>query len=161
MTYFLASGNDFPTNDIEFFYLYIDIKNLLKNPNIVFFVFIIKMWKEKSSMLVKVLEMQLVLENNKEVKMSKSVSELISKLDNADVKTKNDIENVLVDLGANAVPELVNQLQLVRGSIRGVVAMTLIRIGEPSVAILKEAASANKDFEWVASYLIEEIKCAA
>ena len=105
--------------------------------------------------------MQAVLENNKEVKMSKSVSELISKLDNADVKTKNDIENVLVDLGANAVPELVNQLQLVRGSIRGVVAMTLIRIGEPSVAILKEAASANKDFEWVASYLIEEIKCAA
>ena len=105
--------------------------------------------------------MQLVLENNKEVKMSKSVSELISKLDNADVKTKNDIENVLVDLGANAVPELVNQLQLVRGSIRGVVAMTLIRIGEPSVAILKAAASANKDFEWVASYPIEEIKCAA
>jgi len=103
--------------------------------------------------------MQAVLEKeNKEVTMSKSVSELISKLDSADVKTKNDIENVLVDIGENAVPELVNQLQVVTGKIRGVVAMTLIRIGEPSVDCLKKAASSNKDFEWVASYLIEEIK---
>lgn len=106
--------------------------------------------------------MQKVLEKEyKEYSMSKSVSELISKLDTADVKTKNDIENVLVDIGANAVPELVNQLQIVKGSIRGVVAMTLIRIGEASVACLKKAASENKDFEWVASYLIEEINCAA
>lgn len=105
--------------------------------------------------------MQMILNSeNKEVKMSKSVSELISKLDNADVKTKNDIENVLVGIGAQAVPELVNQLQLVKGSTRGVVAMTLIRIGEPSVDFLKKAASVNKDFEWVASYLIEEIKGA-
>ena len=103
--------------------------------------------------------MQAVLEReDKEIKMSKSVSELISKLDNADVKTKNDIENVLVGIGEHAVPELVHQLQIVKGSIRGVVAMTLIRIGEPSVSFLKKAASANKDFEWVASYLIEEIK---
>ena len=97
---------------------------------------------------------------NKGRDMSKSVSELISKLDNADVKTKNDIENVLVGIGEHAVPELVNQLQVVKGSIRGVVAMTLIRIGEPSVSFLKKAASDNKDFEWVASYLIDEIKCS-
>ncbi len=108
--------------------------------------------------------MQAVLEKeNKEVVMSKSVVELISKLDTADVKTKNDIENVLVDIGENAVPELVNQLQVVTGKIRGVVAMTLIRIGEPSVDFLRKAALTNKEFEWVASYLIEEIKgsCAA
>ncbi len=103
--------------------------------------------------------MQAILEKeNKGVKMAKSVSELISKLDSADVKTKNDIENVLVDIGETAVEELVNQLQIVTGKIRGVVAMTLIRIGEPSVACLRKAASSNKDFEWVASYLIEEIK---
>ena len=102
--------------------------------------------------------MQAILDNNKELKMSKSVSELISKLDNADAKTKNDIENVLVGIGSHAVPELVNQLQIVKGSTRGVVAMTLIRIGEASVDFLKKAANNNKDFEWVASYLIEEIK---
>lgn len=105
--------------------------------------------------------MQAVLEReNKEISMAKSVSELISKLNNADVKTKNDIENVLVDIGENAVPELVNQLQIVTGTIRGVVAMTLIRIGEPSVDCLKKAAMENKDFEWVASYLIDEINCS-
>lgn len=103
--------------------------------------------------------MQAVLiKEEKDVNMSKSVSELISKLDSADVKTKNDIENVLVEIGENAVPELVNQLQIVRGSIRGVVAMTLIRIGSASVECLKKAASDNKDFEWVASYIIDEIK---
>lgn len=103
--------------------------------------------------------MQAVLEKeDKEMKMSKSVSELISKLDSADVRTKNDIENVLVDIGSNAVPELVHQLQVVTGKIRGVVAMTLIRIGEPSVDFLKKAANVNEDFEWVANYIIEEIK---
>ncbi len=105
--------------------------------------------------------MQAVLEKeNKEIKMSKSVSELISKLDNADVKTKNDIENVLVEYGQNAVPELVGQLQVLKGSIRGIVAMTLIRIGEPSVDFLKKAAVNNQDFEWVADYIIKEIKAA-
>ncbi len=105
--------------------------------------------------------MQAILEKeNKDVTMAQSVIELISKLDNADVKTKNSIENVLVDIGKNAVPELVHQLQVVRGSIRGVVAMTLIRIGDDSVDCLKKAALENKDFEWVASYLINEIKCS-
>ena len=104
--------------------------------------------------------MQAVLErNNKEELMTISVTELISKLDEADVKAKNDIENVLVNIGEKAVPELVNQLQAVTGKIRGVVAMTLIRIGEPSVSFLRNAASGNKDFEWVANYLINEIVC--
>ena len=85
-----------------------------------------------------------------------SVKEILSMLNESD---KNEIENMLVGIGTPAVPELVEQLQVVRGLKRGVVAMTLIRIGSPSVEYLKKAANANKDFEWVAEYLISEINC--
>ena len=87
-----------------------------------------------------------------------SIECILSRLETADNKGKNEIENMLVSYGHNAVPELVNQLQIVKGSIRGIVAMILIRIGEPSVGCLKEAARANKEFEWVAKYIITEIK---
>jgi hypothetical protein len=96
----------------------------------------------------------------KEIKKEKnmlSIEEMLSKLEGADNTVKNEIENKLVSIGSSAVPELVNQLQVVRGIKRGVVAMTLIRIGGPSVAELKKAANSNKDFEWVAKYLISEI----
>ena len=86
-----------------------------------------------------------------------SVEDILSRLENADNKSKNEIENMLVGIGDRAVPELVNQLQIVKGTIRGIVAMTLIRIGEPSVSYLKKAAQNNKDFEWIANYLITEI----
>ena len=86
-----------------------------------------------------------------------SVEEILGKLETADNTTKNRIENILVDKGKSVVPELVHQLQVVRGVKRGVVAMTLIRIGEASVEYLKKAANNNKDFEWVAKYLISEI----
>ena len=36
--------------------------------------------------------------------------------------------------------------------------MTLIRIGDSSIDYLKKAAENNKDFEWVAEYLISEIQ---
>lgn len=87
-----------------------------------------------------------------------SIQYFLSKLENADNIAKNEIENMLVNIGKPAVPELVNQLQLVQGVKRGVVAMTLIRIGDESVEYLKKAAINNKDFEWVARYLITEIK---
>ena len=87
-----------------------------------------------------------------------SVKEILSMLNESD---KNEIENMLVGIGTPAVPELVEQLQVVRGLKRGVVAMTLIRIGEASVEYLKKAANNNKDFEWVAKYLISEIKGVA
>ena len=90
-----------------------------------------------------------------------TVQDILTKLENADNTTKNELENILVDKGSAVVPELVNQLQVVRGVKRGVVAMTLIRIGEASVEHLKKAASSNKDFEWVAKYLISEIKGSA
>lgn len=84
-----------------------------------------------------------------------SVKEILSMLNESD---KNEIENMLVDIGSAAVPELVEQLQVVRGLTRGVVAMTLIRIGDSSIDYLKKAARKNKDFEWVAEYLITEIR---
>ena len=87
-----------------------------------------------------------------------SVKEILSMLNESD---KNEIENMLVGIGTPAVPELVEQLQVVRGLKRGVVAMTLIRIGAPSVEFLKKAAADNKDLAWVAQYLITEINAAA
>lgn len=86
------------------------------------------------------------------------VEEILVKLETADNMTKNQLENTLVEQGSAVVPELVDKLQEVRGVKRGVVAMTLIRIGEASVEYLRKAASDNKDFEWVAKYLISEIQ---
>ena len=87
-----------------------------------------------------------------------TVNEILNKLETADNTTKNELENILVNIGTSALPQLVDQLQVVRGIKRGVVAMTLIRIGDASVKYLKKAAEDNKDFEWVAEYLIREIK---
>ena len=87
-----------------------------------------------------------------------TLKEALIELDNVDISTKNKVENELVSIGSSAVPSLVEQLQVVRGIKRGVVAMTLIRIGDASVEYLKKAAKNNKDFEWVAQYLIREIK---
>lgn len=99
--------------------------------------------------------MQAVL--NKIENTTTSIQEFLSRLENADNIAKNEIENMLVKIGKPAVPELVNQLQVVNGVKRGVVAMTLIRIGDDSVEYLRKAAKNNKEFEWVAKYLITEI----
>ena len=87
-----------------------------------------------------------------------TINDILSKLDTADNTTKNELENKLVNIGSSVVPQLVDQLQVVRGIKRGVVAMTLIRIGDASVKYLKKAAEINKDFEWPAEYLIREIQ---
>jgi len=87
-----------------------------------------------------------------------SLNDILSELENADNTTKNKIENELVSIGEAVLPQLVDQLQVVRGIKRGVVAMTLIRLGDASVKYLEKAAHNNKDFEWVAEYLIREIK---
>ena len=86
------------------------------------------------------------------------VNDILNKLETADNTTKNKLENELVEQGSAVIPALVNKLQEVRGVKRGVVAMTLIRIGEASIEYLRRAASDNKDFEWVARYLITEIQ---
>ena len=87
-----------------------------------------------------------------------TLKEALTELENVDNTTKNKVENELVSIGSSAVPSLVDKLQVVRGIKRGVVAMTLIRIGDASVEYLKKAAQDNKDFELVAQYLIREIK---
>lgn len=87
-----------------------------------------------------------------------SIDEILCKLDTADNNTKNTLENILVAQGQSVVPDLVNKLQVVKGTKRGVVAMSLIRIGEASIDCLKKAACDNKDFEWIAKYLISEIQ---
>lgn len=86
-----------------------------------------------------------------------SVKEILTKLE-ADNSVKNEVENTLVNFGTSVLPQLVDQLQMVKGIKRGVVAMTLIRIGDASIEYLEKAAQDNKDFEWVAEYLIREIK---
>ena len=86
------------------------------------------------------------------------VDEILVKLETADNNLKNRLENELVEQGSAVVPTLVSKLQNISGVKRGVVAMTLIRIGEASVEYLRKAASDNKDFEWVARYLISEIQ---
>lgn len=83
------------------------------------------------------------------------VNELLEKLDN---NNKNQLENEIVSLGSSAVPVLIEKLQTSKGLVRGVVAMSLIRIGEDSVNLLKEAANKNQEFTWVADYLINEIE---
>lgn len=83
------------------------------------------------------------------------VNELLEKLDN---NNKNQLENEIVSLGSSVVPVLIEKLQTSKGLVRGVVAMSLIRIGEDSVSLLKEAANKNQEFTWVADYLINEIE---
>lgn len=90
-----------------------------------------------------------------------SIDKYITELENADINAKNAIENELVKIGEDAVPVLVNSLRSVSGKTRGIVAMVLIRIGESSVKYLKKAAQSDSDFEWIANYLITEIKGVA
>ena len=87
------------------------------------------------------------------------LQEILTKLETADNTTKNQLENELVNIGTSAVPILVEQLQIAKGVKRGVVAMTLIRIGTDAVDYLKKAADKNDDFKWVAKYLVNEIEC--
>ncbi len=86
------------------------------------------------------------------------INEYLNKLESADNNQKNAIENELVNIGKDAVPSLVDSLQVVKGRTRGIVAMVLIRIGESSIDYLQRAAETNSDFEWIANYLITEIK---
>ena len=85
------------------------------------------------------------------------INEYLDRLETADNNAKNAIENELVRMGKDAVPSLVDSLQVVKGKTRGIVAMVLIRIGESSIDYLRRAAETNSDFEWVANYLITEI----
>ena len=73
------------------------------------------------------------------------INEYLNKLENADNNQKNAIENELVNIGKEAVPSLVDSLQVVKGRTRGIVAMVLIRIGESSIDYLQKAAETFKN----------------
>jgi len=82
---------------------------------------------------------------------------LLQSLETADNNKKSEIENNIITLGESIIPDLVSYLQIIKGTVRGVIAMVLIRMGDISVQHLNFAAKCNKDFEWVAQYLISEI----
>lgn len=86
-----------------------------------------------------------------------TLNEILIKLDTVDNSNKNELENKLVSMGDKALPFLVEELQTIKGLKRGVIAMTLIRLGQQSVKYLEDAARKNQDFAWVAKYLINEI----
>ena len=71
--------------------------------------------------------------------------------------TKNDVENSIVALGSKAVDALVEKLTTLKGIQRGVVAMSLIRIGESSRPALMELALQDAQYQWMADYLLSEI----
>ncbi len=83
---------------------------------------------------------------------------LFAKLDSADNTTKSLIENEVVNCGDSAIDFLIDKLTGSKGVQRGVAAMSLIRIGESSIRPLRQLAQANKNFDWVANYIIKEIE---
>ena len=96
--------------------------------------------------------MQAVITNINNI--SEKVDYLLSDVDSS---TKNDVENSIVALGAKAVNALVDKLRTLKGLQRGIVAMSLIRIGESAIAPLKALATENSEYQWMADYLLSEI----
>ena len=96
--------------------------------------------------------MQAILSNVNNI--SEKVDYLLADVDSS---TKNDVENSIVALDANAVNALVDKLRTLKGLQRGIVAMSLIRIGESAVAPLKALATENSEYQWMADYLLSEI----
>ena len=98
--------------------------------------------------------MQAVLNNiNTAMNAAEKLNYLLSSVTTSN---KNDVENSIVALGERVVDALVDKLRTLKGLQRGVVAMSLIRIGESSVAPLKALAQ-DKENQWIADYLLSEI----
>lgn len=100
--------------------------------------------------------MQAVVNSNiiKQDNVSEKLDYLLADVDNS---TKNDVENTIVSMGAKVVNALVDKLRTLKGLQRGVVAMSLIRIGESSIAPLKALAVEDREHQWMADYLLSEI----
>ncbi len=105
--------------------------------------------------------MQAVLNTRRTFVETSNVEEkldtLIKMLNDADNKTKNEIENRIVGMGEDVADLLVDRLENAKGTQRGVIAMSLIRLGECSIAPLRKLAEKSQDFRWIANYLISEI----
>lgn len=86
--------------------------------------------------------------------ISEKLDYLLSDVDNT---TKNDVENTIVAMGAKVVNALVDKLRTLKGIQRGIVAMSLIRIGESSREPLMALACESNEHQWMADYLLSEI----
>ena len=100
--------------------------------------------------------MQAIVNSNfiKQDTISEKVEYLLQDVDST---TKNDVENSIVAMGAKVVNILVEKIKTLKGLQRGIVAMSLIRIGEDSKEALKELAMENNEYQWIADYLLSEI----
>ena len=100
--------------------------------------------------------MQAVVNSNiiKQENIMEKLDYLLSDVDNS---TKNDVENTIVAMGSKVVNALVERLRTLKGLQRGIVAMSLIRIGESSIAPLKALACESNEYQWMADYLLSEI----
>ena len=91
---------------------------------------------------------------------TEDIEDVMNWLKNADNTNKNEIENNIVNIGEEIVEHLVQELKNLSGIQRGIVAMSIIRIGECAIPSLRKESMRNKDFSWIANYLISEIKCS-
>lgn len=100
--------------------------------------------------------MQAVVNSNI-IKQDNIIEKLEYLLADVDSSNKNDVENSIVAMGAKVVNALVDKLKTLKGLQRGIVAMSLIRIGESSIAPLTALAMENDENQWMADYLLSEI----
>ncbi len=78
-------------------------------------------------------------------------------LSDVDSTTKNDVENSIVAMGGKVADILVDKLKTLKGLQRGIVAMSIIRLGESAITPLKAMARENEECQWMADYLLSEI----
>lgn len=100
--------------------------------------------------------MQAVVNSNI-IKQESIIEKLEYLLADVNSSNKNDVENSIVAMGAKVVNALVDKLKTLKGLQRGIVAMSLIRIGESSRAPLTALAMENDENQWMADYLLSEI----
>ena len=99
-----------------------------------------------------------IREKDNNFSISDHVFYLLTASENSDAKTRCKIENHLVKMGEEIVPYLINSIEEVKGSVRGLVAMTLIRIGKVSVKYLEKTAEKKAHLNWVCDYIVNEIR---
>jgi hypothetical protein len=97
-------------------------------------------------------------EKGKDFTISDHIFYLLKAAETLAPQEKSKIENHIVKMGELAVPHLVKSLTKNFGASRGLAAMALIRIGEPSISFLDETLAIEPEFGWVAEYIINEIR---
>ncbi len=102
--------------------------------------------------------MQAVINEKINLNVVDGIGALIERLETADNVAKSAIENKIVAMGEKVVEYLADALPTLQGVKRGVVAMSLIRIGEDALYALQRRAEENAETAWIYNYLISEIR---